>query len=285
MARRVQRFDNRQSMKNKYFEIFYYKDKKPESVSIHHHEFYEIYFFLNGDVHFTIEGKSYTLEHGDLLLMSPMELHQAQINPETVYERIVLWIDCDYLKKLGGKKTNLASCFDRSTPNYTNYIKADKLKQTTLLALFEKINKEFYGSHFGNEQYAKALLIQLMIEINRLASNISGTKNEEDDDLISQVLNYIGENFMQPITLESLANKFFVSKYYLSHEFQHRVGTSIYRYVIFRRLMQAKEMIGDGLAPGDVSQACGFGDYTNFYRAFKAEFGISPKQYALTKRQ
>ena len=75
---------------------------------------------------------------------------------------------------------------------------------------------------------------------------------------------------------------FFVNKYHLSHEFNRLVGTSIYRYVIQKRLVIAKQMLSDGLPPTDVYQHCGFGDYSNFYRAFKAEYGISPKDFSGT---
>ena len=41
-------------------------------------------------------------------------------------------------------------------------------------------------------------------------------------------------------------------------------------------------MLSDGLPPTDVYQHCGFGDYSNFYRAFTAEYGISPKDFSGT---
>ena len=111
-----------------------------------------------------------------------------------------------------------------------------------------------------------------------MVSSLAGKR--EEPDLVSQVLAYIGAHYQENITLESLAAEFYVSKYHLSHEFSHRVGTSIYRYVIFRRLLQARELMGAGLTPGEVYQNCGFGDYANFYRAFKGEYGISPREFA-----
>ena len=63
-----QRFESRQSMKNKQFEVFHYRDKKMDGVGIHHHDFFAVYFFLSGRVSFKVEGRSYHLEPGDLLL-------------------------------------------------------------------------------------------------------------------------------------------------------------------------------------------------------------------------
>ena len=94
------------------------------------------------------------------------------------------------------------------------------------------------------------------------------------------MLNYINDHYHEELSLDLLASRFFVNKYHLSHEFNRLVGTSIYRYVIQKRLVIAKQMLSDGLPPTDVYQHCGFGDYSNFYRAFKAEYGISPKDFS-----
>ena len=279
MARKTQRFDDRQSMKNKQFEIFHYRDKKPENVGIHHHDFYEVYFFLGGNARFSVEGQNYILEKGDLLLINPLELHQVRIEQDTLYDRMVLWINCSYLDALGGTAENLAECFDRSTPYHRNFIRPDPFQRAALQALLEKMDTEFYGDHMGSTLYAQALLVQFMLEVKRLACHASEQSGAEEPDLVTQLLNYIGHHFQENITLERLASEFYVSKSYLSHEFQRRVGTSVYQYVIFRRLMQARELMSEGQSPGSVYQVCGFGDYANFYRAFKAEYGISPREF------
>ena len=49
--------------------------------------------------------------------------------------------------------------------------------------------------------------------------------------------------------------------------------------------MLARELIASGRAPGDIYQFCGFGDYANFYRAFKSEYGISPRQFAAETKE
>ncbi len=280
MATKAQSFDYRQSMMNKQFEVFHYRDRKGENISIHHHDFFEIYFLLEGNVDFLVEGKTHHLEPGDLLLISPQELHQAQIRPNAMYERIVLWIDRNYLAGLGGDFSDLTGCFDHDSPMHTNLLRPDKIRRAALQDLLEKLTIEFYGGKPGGDLYAQGLLLQFMVEVNRLVRNITTQQpRQEEPDLVSQVLTYIGSHFQENITLENLAAEFYVSKYYLSHEFSKRVGISIYRYVIFRRLMQAKELMEAGNAPGAVYQTCGFGDYANFYRAFKSEYGISPKAY------
>ncbi len=281
MANRAHRFDSRQSMNNKQFEIFHYRDKMMETVGVHHHDYFEVYFLLGGTVSFQVEGKLFLLEPGDLLLINPQELHQAKVGSDAVYERYVLWINRNYLIQLGENQADLAECFDQQIPGHTNLLRPDKMQRAVLQELLKKINDEFYSESSDSNLYAQGLLLQFMVEVNRLTRTSTQTqKKVEEPDLITRVLAYIGAHYQETLTLEQIAAEFYVSKYYLAHEFSRRVGTSVYRYITFRRLMLAKELIATGMTPGTVYQNCGFGDYANFYRAFKAEYGISPKEFA-----
>ena len=58
------------------------------------------------------------------------------------------------------------------------------------------------------------------------------------------------------------------------------MGVSVYRYITQRRLIAAKSLIGQKLPLEEISQQVGFSDYSTFYRAFKQEFGISPRQFS-----
>ena len=286
MPMNAPRFDSRQSMKNKRFEVFHYRDQKMENIGVHHHDFYEIYFFLSGNVCFRVEGRTYHLEPGDLLLINPQELHQPEIGPDNLYERIVLWIDRGFLAALCDTGVDLTTCFDREAPNHTNLLRPSKMRRASIGQMLERMNREYHSKDMGSEAYARGLLLQFMVEINRLArTNTTPAPKRDEPDLVNQVLAYIAGHYQENITLESLAAEFFVSKYHLSHEFSHRVGTSVYRYVIFRRLMQARELMAEGKAPGEVYQSCGFGDYANFYRAFKGEYGIGPREFAANMTQ
>ena len=99
------------------------------------------------------------------------------------------------------------------------------------------------------------------------------------------ILAYINDHYAEELTLDSLAGRFFISKYHLSREFGRIVGRSVHRYITQKRLVAAKQMLGEGRSSSMVCQHCGFGDYSNFYRAFKSEYGISPKEYVANLRE
>ena len=60
---------------------------------------------------------------------------------------------------------------------------------------------------------------------------------------------------------------FFISKYHLLRKFEAQVGTTVHRYILQKRLLNAKQLLAGGLAPSEVCTYCGFGDYAQLYRA------------------
>ncbi len=290
MRERAQRFDPRQTMHNQDFEIFHYREPKPDMVEVHHHDFYEVYFFLGNEIEYWVDGHIFHLQAGDLLLISPMELHRPIVNPDSpVYERIVLWINKSYLERISGEEVNLTRCFDNNLATHCNLLRPTGIQRSEIMARMSELVRESYGQDYGNRLCASGILLQLMVELNRMALHsashpaLQEEAQEEASLLISRVLDYIGEHYNEDLSLEGLAQRFYVSKYHLSHEFTRAVGVGAYRYIMLKRLLIAKQMLTAGSNPGEVYMLCGFRDYTNFYRAFKAEYGISPSACASGK--
>lgn len=295
MRERAQHFDPRQNMHSKDFEIFHYREPKPNEVEVHHHDFYEVYLFLNGEVEYWVEGRIFHLLPGDLLLINPMELHRPIVKTDSpVYERIVLWIDKEHLKALTDNSVDLMRCFDNTSPTHKNLLRpapADRADITTHLG---DLVHESYSTDFGAKLAAQGLFLQFMVKLNRLAASLALSADAivatgdhpleethpENSPLIAQVLSYINVHYGEAISLDGLSQRFFVSKYHLSHEFSKAVGTGLYRYIMLKRLLIAKQLLSEGMTPGEACTKCGFKDYTNFFRAFKAEYGISPSDCA-----
>lgn len=288
MAGRIQSFNTRQKMSNNTFELFHYRDSHIQEVPLHHHDFYEIYFFLSGNVSYNIESRSYRLTPGDVLLISPNELHQPMFAPENQnYERIVLWMNKTFLEQFDQPGQKVTRCFDTEHPLHTNLIRLDGISRELLNYLLTQLLNERGSEEYAAELYAMALLAQILVLINRLAERAGrNTEPKENaDSVVYRVLGYINEHYNEDLSLDFLANKFFISKYHLSREFNRLVGTSVYRYIIQKRLVMAKQMMSAGTPSSTVYQHCGFGDYSNFYRAFKAEYQISPKAFIASIRE
>jgi len=265
------------------FEIFRYQDAHMHEVALHHHDFYEVYFFLSGNVQYIIESRSYDLTPGDILLIRPMELHQPMFREEQqAYDRFVLWINRRFLEGMCMPGQDLCACFDTAAPGRSNLLRPDAALRQLLFYLLDNLLQESRSAQCCGPLCALTYLAQVMIYLNRLTEQ-TGQESESravSDSLVYRVMQYINAHYGENLTLDLLAREFFISKYHLSREFNRVVGTSVHRYVTQKRLAVAKQMMTDGAASSAVCQRCGFGDYSSFYRAFKAEYQISPKEFA-----
>ncbi len=280
MREKSQRFDPRQTMQRDTFEVFHYREPRANTVEVHHHDFYEVYYLLNGAVEYWVDGRIIRMQAGDLLLINPLELHRPMIEPgQKNYERIVIWINREYLEGLGSSECTLSRCFDTTHPAHTHLIRPAASERSVLTARMAELVREFYSKEFGSELSSYGLFLQLMVQLNRMALHTDSRQEETEQlsPLVQQALNYIGMHISESMSLESIAGQFYVSKYHLSHAFTREVGVSVYRYIMMRRLLMARQMLSAGESAGQVCRNCGFSDYASFYRAFRSEYGISPR--------
>lgn len=280
-----QKFDPRQVMIRPDFELQFKRDASLQDVQLHHHDFYEVYLLLSGDVTYTIEGRIYRVMPGDMLLINPRELHQVCIRAGmSAYERYTLWVDPQLIRRLSTDRSDLLRCFDPDRPNYGNLLQLKPEEQRTVQALFEALWREYDSAQYGSDLLRQSLLAQLLVTVNRLAEQDTARYDgaSRSSRIAAAVVEYVNLHYGEPISLDLLAEHCFVSKYHLSHEFQRQLGTSVHRYILKKRLLNARQLMAEGEAPSRVFSRCGFGDYAGFYRAFRAEYGVAPREYALS---
>ena len=277
MAQKTQRFEQRQSMNGMTYEVFHYLDFQSRHLEAHYHDFYEVFVFLDGDVDYWIDGSVYHLMPGDILLMNPMELHKPIARADgSKYERIVLWLNKSYLSTVEGGV--FERCFDTHNPKHKRILRYSAGDKNPLLSLAKQFVTEYYSKEYASEQCAYGVLLQILTQINRLSGSADTVSEEicSTPTFISEIVSYINAHYREKLSLDTLADHFYINKYYLSHEFKNSVGTSLYRYITLKRLNAAYDLLREGMNPSEVSGMCGFGDYTSFYRSFKSEYGISP---------
>jgi AraC-like DNA-binding protein len=123
----------------------------------------------------------------------------------------------------------------------------------------------------------------MMTLLNLLCQVIRRTVPVKDEgasnSAIQDVLTYINNHYTQPLRISELAKRFGVSESYLSHEFSRFTRRSVYEYILYRRIILARQLIMKDLSLNMVAYQCGFNDYSNFLRSFTKMVGISPSQY------
>lgn len=273
-------YSSRQFMLSSDYEIFHYSTTDIHDVRLHHHDFYEFYLFISGNVTYLIEGKIYSMKPGDIVLVNSKELHQAVINNrDAVYERIVLWISRSFLEKLCSSKTDLSLCFE--DPDKKNVLRTDFVTQKNIRLILNRIiNLQAYKG-IGHELLSAAYITELMVNINNIVymGDLTLSVDVKKNTLIDRIIDYINNRLEDTITVDELGEFFHFSKFHLSREFKRQTGTTIHRYILQKRLILSKELILQNMPVMDVYKQSGFGDYSNFFKAFKKEYGVTPKQF------
>lgn len=266
---------------NEDYKIFYLKDFNGVDIEYHHHEFCKIVIFISGDVQYSIEGRTYNLKPWDTLLIQKNELHKCNVNTDIPYERFVIWIKNDIEEN------------DKYFKNLTNCLKSSKEKSTHLLRLKENscnaiknLVPKILKYNNSNDSYDIALrnsfLIQALVILNKAYINNNNIEATDDifyDKTTEKVMKYINDNLQKQLSIDELADEFELSKHYLMRKFKKQTGHSIHNYIIQKRLIYALELMKHTSCMYEIADTAGFNEYSTFVRAFKKNYGLSPKKY------
>lgn len=274
-------FSPRQYMLSKDFELYYYCDTHLSKQKYHTHDYYEFYFFLGGEASIEINDSSYDLAPGDMILIPPMVKHHINaINEELPYRRIVFWITREYCNQLMqispeyGYLMQLVSITKRYVYHY------DVIAFNTIKSKVFQILEEIHFDRFGKEAKISLCINDLLLHVNRtIYEQEHPATPKEEQSLYQNLISFIERHLEEDLSLDRLSNEFYISKYHIAHVFKENLGMSVHQYIMKKRLTQCRDAI---LSNADIMEAalrCGFSDYSSFYRAFKKEYGMSPKEF------
>ena len=249
------------------------------SQDYHVHDEYEMLYVMKGQVLYNIIDKQYTLNPGDMILIPKNTLHKIA-NPKENTKRIVLSFSDDYILHYSTQQTNLLNVFNKVKETNIHKISFStqhkKIIENNLLQLCELFTSKEYGSDIiYNLRFAQTMLL--------INSSFQALREDyianEDDTVISSIINYIEKNIDKKITLKDISIHTSLSISRLAHLFKEKTGITIVQYMIKKRLVLAKKLLRKGMPIHDIYQECGFQDYTSFFRTFKKEYSITPKQF------
>lgn len=247
----------------------------------HRHNGYEIYYFMSGNVNLYIEQQCYNLRPGDLVIISPEQLHRVVYLNYQVYERTIINIKQSLIEELSSVKTDLLKCFEFQSNEEFKHIHLSRDQQEEYMAMIKRFNDYYFSSFYGHDIKANYELSNILIFINKLFESAHTTDKENVmPDLIRDVMDYVQTHLSETITLEMLATEFYLSGKYISSQFKQHTGLTLRTYILDQRISYAKKLLKNG---ANVSEACyrsGFSDYANFIRTFTNLVGVSPGKFA-----
>ncbi|WEG72418.1 AraC family transcriptional regulator [Vagococcus intermedius] len=241
--------------------------------SMHFHkDFLEVVLVTKGKGEYLIDGRSYLVKQGDLLIFNSLVAHDEYLRQDKLVETYCCSIT-NICKKGLRENTlipdNICPVFD--TGKHFNRIKVLMSLLFDLLQDNDPINNQTVQSLF--EVYLKYIEDNLFNHFTYFNDNVS-------KDLMHQVKTYLETHYNEKIALDSLAQLVNVSPYYLAHQFKKHYNCSPVNYLIKMRIGEAQTLLQNTkYSVTDIAFRVGFNNLSHFQTTFKKHTGKTPKRY------
>lgn len=234
----------------------------------HSHDFCEIMLVLSGEGEVTVDGASYPIARGDIVIYNRGAQH-AEKTADAGLE-IAFFGICNF------RIENLPA--DHLIAEGVPPVLHTGADEEKFVRYFNSLSEEVATAEPYGELTAKYLARLILVGILRLA-DIAESKFVSPA-VFTRIYRYLNKNFATVESMEQVCEELHVSKYYLSHLFKKHTGTSPMQYVTERRMAYAKQLLFETkLSAGEIAEACGYRDRAVFFKAFKREVGMTPGEY------
>ncbi|MEI7025084.1 helix-turn-helix transcriptional regulator [Paenibacillus sp. y28] len=246
----------------------------------HFHSTYEIFYLMSGKREIFIQDRMMVIHEGDIAMIAPNILHRTTNTEIHKHERLVVNMHESLMTSMNSSRMDiLQPLFD----NEYMIIKCSLQDRLAIDTLAHRIIQEVQDKKPGFEMYTQTLVLQLLIICCRHIKQNSIELLEFPSPMherISEVVRYINNCYMEDLSLHLLADKFYVSPYYLSRFFKEATGFTFVEYLNSVRIKEAKKLLErSSMKVNLISKKVGFGSVTHFGRVFKSVTGYVPLYY------
>lgn len=245
-------------------------------------EYYTIILISKSTCHFELEDEFIHCNTETALLLKPNTFVQMEYrNDKIPLELFLIRIRPALLSELSDESCDLVRGFS-FLPLEKAMVHLDT-RDTTLIKNITKtiMTLQEDTMEFGHSLYLKNMVSILLVLFLRscIASDHVKLSHRKKELVMDDVFRFIRANLTGDLSLETLEEQFFVSRHHLCREFKKLTGQTIHSYIVKSRLDLCKKYIEMGKPIKEVYALGGFGSYNHFFRAFKTEFGMTPKKY------
>ena len=218
-----------------------------------------------------------------MLLVRHNLIHRPMIDPAEPYERVVVWLGREWLESRSDPGEALDTCFSTTQERGFHLLRFDPQRRLWYMDHIQRMEEALREEDFGAARMADTLCQQLLIAVNRDILRDRTAQDQRDsyrlDAKMEEVLRYIARHLEEELTVDALAGRFYISRYYLMHRFKAVTGYTLHQYISQKRLLRAGELIRSGVPVMKAAEQAGFGDYSTFLRAFQNTFHMSPREF------
>lgn len=259
--------------------VYYEESNSYDCIDEHFHYQHELIMVTEGCAEFVINGKTHIASKDSLVIIGDLEQHKIKAL-EYPYKRYVLSISSE-LCLLTIREPLLLSILLHRPKNFSHVIKltpnlsAEIKKRLDILITECEERPELWTIRAA--LYVTDILL-LLYRDN--ADTFSRNKDSSATHTVIKIQEYIAQNYKREILLKDLADKYFISEFYLSRLFKEVTGYGFKEYLILYRLNEAKKLLcSTNLSVADICHAVGYSNVNHFIRIFRQHEGMSPLKY------
>lgn len=265
--------------------LYYFFDYDERSYSInmefqHFHQFYEMCIFLDDKAGHLIDGVWFDMRCCDIVALRPSLLHKTFYPEGQPSKRLIIQFSIPpMISAFENCMKSVYSIFEGDCPIY-------RFEDPYKKAVLEKLNDIYYLSQNPNELtdlaiHNKFIEFLSLIYLYR-DKNVYSNRSDFDNitNKVYSITAYIHSHFTEDISLESVSREFFISSYYLSHQFKRITGFTLTDYVQLTRVRNAQTLLLSTDKPiTDIAFLCGFSSFSQFNRVFNKFLHLSPSAF------
>ena len=252
-----------------------------KTKKIKSNKYYKVLCIFSGNCNVKLNNKSQGCGTDNIILISPnneIDIESKSNQPLITYE---LSITIELLNKLSDEEVDLVRSFN-TVPFECAVIDANTETNMLIKNILRKlVYLKEENNEFADNLYIKSMLSIVLVLVLRscIYAEPKQKIRKNKPFLVDDIFTYINNHITEEISLDHLEKEFYVSKFHISREFKKATGLTLHRYIVKTKLDLCKKLIEEGNAIVDIARICGIGSYNNLFRAFKKEFGITPKEY------
>ena len=256
------------------FRLFHLRSDAGTRPEFHYHEFHKILLLVSGSGCYTVDGRRYAVQSGDVVLVGSHLVHRPEFEPGAAYERIILYIAPEFLRRSGVPGCDLTECF-----RLGHVLRPGESERKRLFHLAASLERELGEEDYGQAILASSAVLELLVRIGRELRRSDAPRPgpvTPGNERVAAIVRYLDRHLTEDICIDDLAERFFLSKYHMMRLFRRETGSTIHGYLTQRRLMLARELMGGGTRATDACFRAGFRSYCSFTRAYGKQFGSTP---------
>ena len=269
----MERYEKRGYLLEK-FRLFHLRTAEVPGVDMHYHEFCKVLLLVSGRGSYVVEGQRYSLRPGDAVLIGSRSVHKPELAADAPYERIIIYIDPEFLRLSSTSDCQLESCFSAGP-----VLRLKEPQRKRLFDMATDLEKELEAAKFGHDIASSALLLRLMVQLLR---DIRRTDAQNplpvlpENSRVLDMMRYLDAHLEEDINIDSLAEQFYISKFHMMRLFRRETGYTVYEYLSQRRLLHARMLMEGGMRATEACYRSGFRSYSSFTRSYSKHFGSTP---------